>query len=580
MKNQTQNVVLSLFAIVGLASCAGLGSMSKKYDKMVTYEVQPNPLQMHGDTVPVTISGKYMPKYFAKKVTLTITPVIKYNGGEKALKPVEVKGESVTDGNGKAITFKEGGNFSYSDKVPFVSEMKNADLLVRIQGKKGSSTKEFVEKKIAVGTVVTPLLVKNDDKPMIGKDNFQKTQTITEKTEIFFLINTAEIRPSEIKGESMSAAKKFIEEKRTVKRFTFKGAKISAYASPDGELSFNSNLAENRAKNSMRYYMSMAKTKGKDKNAMIPGAEVEPFYNIVTTAEDWDGFKTSMQASTIKDKELILRVLEMYPDGDRREKEIKNLSATYNEVRDQILPKLRRSVLTWEGEQGSRPDDEISKLAASYPDSLTIEELLYSATLTNDVNAKLNIYKNAERLFSSDWRCANNVAYCYILLNKTTDAQTELNKAKGLSQAPEIMNNLGILARWAGDRKAAMEYYNKAGSTAEVNHNKGIVNIRDGKYGDAVSNFGGENSFNSALAKLLSGNPDAAISTLDSSPEKEDALSYYLKAIAGARKGAADVLTNNLKIAIQKDGSLKAKAKDDMEFFKFLDNAAFKALIG
>ncbi len=581
MKKQFQNVALSILAVAGLASCAGLGSMMKKYDKMVKYEVKPNPLEMHGDTVVVTVSGKYDPKYFAKKVELTITPTLKYNGGEKALKPVTVKGEKVTEGSGSTIVFKEGGSFSYTDKTAYIPEMKNCDLVLKIKGKQKSKEKDFPEKKIGDGTIITPLLVKNDEKPLLGKDNFQKSYPVTQETQIFFLVNQSDIRSSEIKGENMAATQKFIEEKRVAKRFVFKSASISAYASPDGELSLNANLAENRAKVTAKYYSTIAKSKAKDKNQMIVGGEVETFWATKTTAEDWDGFKTLMQQSSLKDKELILRVLEMYPDGDKREKEIKNLSATYKEVAETILPKLRRSVTTWNCEQLSRPDDEISKLAATYPDSLANEEILYAATLTTDINTKLGIYKNADRLYGTDWRCSNNVGFCNILLNKPSDAQAAIDKAKGLNgTAPEVMNNAGILVRWSGDRKAAMEFYNKAGSSAEVNHNKGIVNIRDGKYSDAITNFGAENSFNSALAKVLAGNGDGAMSTLDASPEKEDALSYYLKAIVGARKGAADLLINNLKIAINKDASFKSKAKEDLEFFKFRDNADFKALVG
>ncbi|MBI4930668.1 MAG: hypothetical protein HY841_07895 [Bacteroidetes bacterium] len=581
MKNQIQNVALSILAVAGLASCAGLGSMMKKYDKMVKYEVKPNPLEMHGDTVVVTVSGKYDPKYFAKKVELTITPILKYNGGEKALKPVSVKGEKVTEGSGTTVAFKEGGSFSYTDKTVYIPEMKNCDLEVRIKGKQKKKEKDFPAKKIGDGTIITPLLVKNDEKPLLGKDNFQKSYPVTQTTEIFFLVNQSDLRSSEQKGESMTATQKFIVEKRVAKRFVFKGASISAYASPDGELTINENLADNRAKVTSKYYGNLAKGKAKDKMQMIPGGEVEAFWTTKTTAEDWDGFKMLMQQSSLKDKELILRVLEMYPDGDKRESEIKNLSATYKEVAETILPKLRRSVTTWNCEQMSRPDDEISKLAASYPDSLANDEILYAATLTSDINIKLGIYKNADRLFGNDWRCSNNVGYCNILLNKPTDAQTAMDKAKGLnSSAEQVNNNLGILMRWSGDRKSAMDSYNKAGSSMEVNHNKGIVNIRDGKYGDATANFGSENSFNSALAKVLSGNGDGALTTLDASPEKEDALSYYLKAIVGARKGTTDLLINNLKIAINKDASFKSKAKEDLEFFKFRDNADFKALVG
>ena len=581
MKNQLQNAALSLLIAVGLASCAGLGSMMKKYDKMVKYEVKPNPIEMHGDTVTVTVSGKYDPKYFAKKVELTITPTIKYAGGEKTLKPVTVKGEKVKEGTGTTIVFKEGGSFSYNDRTAYIPEMKNCDVVVKIVGKKGSKTKDFPDKKIADGTIITPLLVKNDEKPLLGKDNFQKSYPVTQNTEIFFLVNMSDVRSSEVKGESMMTTQKFIEEKRVAKRFIFKGASVSAYASPDGELSINENLAKDRAKNAAKFYMNLAKGKQKDKTQTLPGADVDAFYTTTTTAEDWEGFKTAMQASSIKDKELVLRVLEMYPDGDKREQEIKNLSATYKEISEGILPKLRRSVMTWNCEQQSRSDEEISKLASTTPDSLSLEEILYAATLTTDINTKLTIYKAADRMYgATDWRCSNNVAYCNIMLNKPADAQTSIDKAKGLNQGSEVMNNAGILKRWSGDRKAAMEMYNKAGSSAEVNHNKGIVNIRDGKYGDAVSNFGSENSFNAALAKTLAGNGDGALTTIDASPEKEDALSYYLKAVVGARKGTVDLIINNLKIAINKDASFKSKAKEDLEFFKFRDNADFKALVG
>ena len=221
-------------------------------------------------------------------------------------------------------------------------------------------------------------------------------------------------------------------------------------------------------------------------------------------------------------------------------------------------------------------------MATTTPDSLANEEILYAASLTSDMSTKLQIYKAADKLYGDkDWRTSNNVAYCNIMLNKPSDAQTAIDKAKGMKgDASEVLNNAGILLRWNGDRRGAMEMYNKAGSGTEINHNKGIVNIRDGKYADAVSNFGGENSFNAALAKVLAGNGDGALQTIDASMEKEDALSYYLKAVIGARKGQADLLINNLKIAISKDASFKSKAKEDLEFFKFRDNADFKALVG
>ena len=358
----------------------------------------------------------------------------------------------------------------------------------------------------------------------------------------------------------------------------FKNMNVSAYASPDGELTRNSELAEDRAKEATKAMRAAFK----DKKMKVDTAAKDAFYTKVTTAEDWDGFKKAMEASSIADKDLILRVLTMYPDGDTREKEIKNLSKTYTEVAENILPKLRRSVLTLNVDVKSLTDEQISKLAASAPDSLSVEEILYAATLTTDLNTKLDIYKKAEAKYASDWRTSNNVGMIYLMQNKLNDAEASFKKADGISANNAIVkNNMGIVARWKGDRKAAMELYKQAGSAGpEVSYNMGIIEIQNGNYPAAVSNFGADTSFNSALAKLLNGNSEGAMSTIDNSTtDKDAALSFYLKAVAGARQNKADVIASNLKVAIQKDASFKQMAKDDAEFIKFRENAEFKALV-
>lgn len=375
----------------------------------------------------------------------------------------------------------------------------------------------------------------------------------------------------------MKSFKQFVTD-GVAKQFEFKGVNVSAYASPDGELSLNANLAENRAKESVKALKAFFKDK---KSKVDAAASNTAFFNTVTTAEDWEGFKKAMEASNIADKDLILRVLTMYPDGETREKEIKNLSKTYTEVAEQILPQLRRSVMTLNAEQKSRTDEQITQLTTTAPDSLSVEELLYAATLTTDLNTKLDIYKKAEARYSSDWRTSNNVGYIYLLQNKPSDAEASFKKADGISANNSVVkNNLGIIAHWKGDRKGAMDLYKSALSAgSEVNYNMGILEIQNGNYSNAVSDFGSTNSFNAALAKLLNGTPDGVFATIDGSPEKDAAISYYLKAIAGARTGKADVVNSNLQIAIQKDASLKQQAQTDAEFIKYRDSAEFKALV-
>ena len=575
MKNLSfKTICFALVVVVGLTACTGLGKLVKKADT-ITYKVTPDPLEMHGDSVTITISGTYPAKLFPKKATVTTVPVIKYNGGEKALNPVVVIGEKV-EGNGTKINYKTGGSFSYtSNKVAYTPEMKVATLELRVAGQVKKKIKDLPAKKVADGTIVTPLLVKSDEKAIIAKDNFQKIIPRSQTGNIFFVVNQSQVRGTELNSSEMKAFKDFVSV-GIAKGFVFKNMNVSAYASPDGELSLNENLAENRAKEATKSLIATFK----DKKTKVDTATKEAFYTKVTTAEDWDGFKKALEASSIPDKELILRVLTMYPDGETREKEIKNLSKTYTEVADRILPQLRRAVLTLNADEKSRTDEQISKLAASTPDSLSVEEILYAATLTSDINTKLDIYKKAETKYANDWRTSNNVGYILLTQNKLNDAEAELKKADALSaNNPIVKNNLGVVSRWKGDRKAAMDLYKLAGGAPEASYNMGIVEIQNGNYAAAVSNFGSDNSFNSALAKLLNGNNDGAVTTIDNSTEKDAALSFYLKAVAGARQGKADVLINNLKVAVQKDASFKQMAKDDAEFIKFFENAEFKALI-
>jgi tetratricopeptide (TPR) repeat protein len=565
---------------VMLTGCDGLGKMIKK-QKDINYTATPNPIEMHGDSIQFSVNGKFNPKLFQKKVTMTITPVVKYSGGEKALKQVVLLGDKAQGADGKGgqkISFDKGGTFSYtSEKFAYEPGMKVAKVELRAQGQVKKKTKDFAPVEIADGTIVTPLLVRNDEKGIIGKDNFQKSYPANQTVHIYYVINQSNVRPAEMKTEEMKAFNTFMKSNLNSQWYEFKNISVSAYASPDGELTRNANLATDRAKSGSNAVMGEFK---KDKNKDQKFGKDQSYYQVQTTAEDWEGFKKLMEESSIADKDLILRVLTMYSDPEQREKEIKNLSKTYKEVADKILPKLRRSVITVNVDKKSRTDEMISKLSTTTPDSLSLEEILYAGTLTNDVNTKVQVYQAAEKQFGSDWRTSNNYGVALLMQNKVSEAAEAFKRAeKNANGNPIVMNNLGIIEAKAGNRAKAMEYYNKAnGAGPEVGYNKGIIQVRDGKYSDAVSSFGDSKSFNKALAQLLSGSPDAVNATIDGGNEKDMALSYYLKAVAAARKANNSEVLMNLKTAIEKDGTLKAAAKDDAEFVKLRSDSGFTSL--
>jgi tetratricopeptide (TPR) repeat protein len=596
MKKQSfKTLGLALVTAVGLTACDGLAKLVKSADQ-ITYKVTPEVMTVQGDSITITIKGTYPAKVFPKKATVTTTPVIVYSGGEKAFEPITLIGEQV-QGKGTKIANAKGGTFSYTSKpkIAYSPEMKVATLELRTTGQVKSKTKVLPAKKIADGIITTPLLVKSDDKVILAKDNFQKVASSTKTASIFFLIDESRVLSQKISPQiatlynykkaavevsssntdQLKAFKAFVVD-AVAKGSVLKGITVSAYASPDGELTTNTKLAEERAANAIKEMIKMFK----QKDSKVDSAAMDAFYTKVTTAEDWDGFKSAMEASSIPDKELILRVLTMYPDGETREKEIKNLSATYTEVADKILPQLRRAVLTLNVDEKAKSDEQLLKMATSATDTLTVEEILYAATLTEDINTKGEIYKKGVKLYANDWRTVNNLGYVYLMQNEVDNAGALFKQADSLkADNPIVKNNLGVVARKKGNRKEAMDLYAAAtGAGSEVSYNMGIIEIQNGNYPAAVTDFGDNNSFNAGLAKLLNNSLDDATSAIDNSNDKEAALSLYLKAVIAARKNSADVLISNLKAAIEKDLSFKQMAAEDAEFIKFRDNADFKAI--
>jgi tetratricopeptide (TPR) repeat protein len=590
MNKRNLQLLSSLCAIgVALSGCSGFSKMFKDASK-VSYSVTPNPLQDNGDSVQVSISVKYPEKYFSKKAVVSVTPTLKCSDGKEIpLKQVTLVGEKAS-GNGTKIAYSNGGSFNYTDKVAYQDAMKmdELDLKATLENKK----KDFPPMKIADGTIITAKLLQNDDKLLIGKDNFQHTTLEKDTTHIYYVISQSNVRPAEMNSAEMKKFKEFID-KGSKEGYTWDDISVDAYASPDGETAMNQNLAGDRAKTAIKATRAMLKEmrievettdkKGRPRKEKVKVDEKlsdESFYKVGVTGLDWDGFKTEVQQSQIKDKDLILRVLSMYSDHDQRMKEIKNMSATYTVLADKILPRLRRAIIILNAEKKGRTDAQLSQLATSHPDSLNLEELLYSATLTKDMNTKLSIYKAAEKQNPGDWRAANDIGYAEMMLNKVSDAEAEFHKADGLSaNNPVVQNNLGVVARWKGDRKTAMDYFKKASSAGpDVAYNMGLVDIQNGNYTDAVGNVGSNNTFNAALAKVLNNDVAGAKTTLDAAND-QDAIASYLMAVISARSGDKSNMISNLKAAINKDASLKQMASTDCEFIKFKDDADFKSAI-
>ncbi len=571
MKKFRSYFVLILVAAV-LSSCSGLNKM-KKNSNLVKYEVTPKVLETHAGVVTVTIKGTFPAKYFDKKTTVTATPVLTYAGGETAFDKVQVlQGESV-QGNNKVITATSGGDFTYTSTIPYKDAMKMSQLVLKVKAVRGKKSLDFDQVKLADGVIATSTLVEKDARTIGMKDNYVKVVPETQLADINYKINRADIDSKELKAEDIALLKEYIKTVSADPNRQLKSTEISSYASPDGSMKVNAPLSEKRGATADKFI--------KKEFAKVDAAKAAGFFNEKTTPEDWDGFKTEVEASKIQDKDLILRVLSMYSDPDVREKEIKNMSSAFEVLKTDILPRLRRSKMTVNTDKVGRTDEQILAQMRSDPKALGLEELLHAATLTNDPNEQLKFYQTTADLFPKCIRAKNNMGITYMTLGKTDEGIAEFEKAKAIENNDVVKNNLGFGSLVKGDLAKAEEYFNSmTAATPESKYGLGIIAITKGEYDKAVNYFGNEPSFNLALAQLLKGDNNKAKSTLDAIKDLgKNGKPSYLKAVVGARLDDKNYAMNNLRDAAGFKADWKGYAKTDLEFAKFFNDDTFKSTV-
>jgi Flp pilus assembly protein TadD len=566
-----------------LGGCSGLQKM-KKNAGQIRYTVSPEILETKAGKVDVTINGMFPGSYFDRKTILTVKPVINFPEGETRLKPVVLQGEKVK-ANNREISRETGGNFTYKDQFDYRDVMRKSDVVITAEAQRGKKKAVFDPVRIGKGVLstgtlvqVTPLAVigirreaNNTGKydPMI--DPFQRIVPDEMLADIYYLINSSVLRPEEVKSKDVQEFLAYTKDASFDQRKELKKVEISAYASPDGTIDINADLASQREKASTSFV-----------EAELKKAKVEANLRARYTPEDWDGFREMLERSNIQDKELILRVLSMYTDPDVREREIRNLSAAFTQVADEVLPKLRRAKLLTTVDIIGKTDEEIVAIAESRPASLNPAELLYAASLTDDEARKLKIYRSFSQVFPGDWRGYNNEGVILFRQGKFDDAERLFGQAEKLkSDEPVVKNNLGAIALLGKELEKAEEYFGAAsGSGNEVNYNLGLIRLLKGEYLQATRYFRNHADINTALAKILTNNYNGALNDLEGASDGDRAMKEYLKAVIGSRTSNEKLMFESLENGLKANPTLKKTAATDMEFIKFFDNSKFKAITG
>ena len=528
--------------VISAASCSKSRAEQMKLAENVNIDCTPEVLALVGDEIDADITVSFPANYFHPQATMVVTPVLVYEGGEQEGKAFKYQGEKVKD-NYKVINSKQPTTVKESVSFKYEKGVEKSYLELRSVAYYKGEAIEIPAVKVADGCNVTQLLATTGGTYGFKKDNYQAVLHESAEGQILYDYNSANVKRSELRSESVKELQAALEEIAADPRYTVTGTKVVAYASPEGGQAYNAKLSDKRAESAQKAW-----------NKVTGGMKTDDL-QVKSMGQDWEGFQEAVQKSNIQDKELILRVLSMYSDPAVRESEIRNMSQVYTEINKNVFPELRRARFIAEVDYQNFSDAELEELAAKAVDVLDEEALLRVAANSTNADRKAELYKIAADKFGSD-RANFNLAVLSLKAGKTSDAEKYLAKVK--TSDADVVNAKGVCELQKGNVDAAAKLFKQAGS-AEAKANLGIIELQKGNYAAAAKYFEGQTGHNAAVAFILNGEYDKAEKSITCSCPK----STYLRAIVAARKGNASEVQKNLDSL---NDAFKAKAAKDVEF--------------
>ncbi|GAB4242341.1 MAG: hypothetical protein Tsb0034_19750 [Ekhidna sp.] len=545
-------------------------------------QVNPNPLEVHGGDVPFEMSAVLPPKILPANTSFTLNTIYVYGDQEVNVGSVEFLASDFP--NSSTTTSRKVENFSF----PYQEGMNPGTLYVQgvATDTRNGKTKSTDRLAVAQGLILTSAWVKDVALTAYAAHGYNdQEELIPTNVDFYFDQGKSTLRTS-LSYDGISNKEKrdrlnaFIAEKNVTRTVTITGTH-----SPEGTETINADLSEDRAKTIEAYYKRMM-----DRYDYKGAADSIDFI-LKPVIQDWSSFRSALNAYdgiTADEKSQYNSIINGTGTFVEKEKEMKKLS-TYRKVFNDVYPGLRTAKTEVLTVKPKKSNAEISVLAKAIvngdaeADTLSIEELMFSATLTPSLEEKAAIYKAAADK-SGMWQAHNNLAAVHIEMAKRGDASkldgaaTQLEIAMNKNaDAAEIKTNMGAVQVLQGNYDEAYETLSGVSGSNDINAMvsamKGAIEVRMAKYDDAKATFASAKMTDNAivdkgLAYLLSGDYSMADAEFK---QVERADAYYLLAVSAARQNNASGVGSNLKKAVDAEPSYKDMALNDLEFTNFAD---------
>lgn len=540
------NIALLAVASIALVACNQANKMIESVDQL-GIRCNPEVLEVVAGEIDADVSVTFPEGYFYPKATLYVTPVINYQNGVVEGEPFVFQGEKVMENN--LTVPKAGATITRHIHFDYVKGMEKSELVARV--KVVCNGNEYVfpgEIKIADGANTTYMLVETEGAYDYVADSYQEVIPETVESQILYLINSSDVRNSELRKKDIKDFQKALASLANDERRQITGTEVVAYASPDGSEAMNERLSSKREK-------SATKALGKVARNLETGD-----VSTRSIAEDWAGFQELVSNSSIEDKELIIRVLSMYSDPAVREREIRNMSSVYTTLASNVLPQLRRARFITSVEFTNYTAEELSDLVNNNIDVLDEQALLRAAANAKEKDAKIAIYRKAVEKYNSQ-AAKINIAVTYLNYGQNAEAAAALSGAD--RNDPAVINLKGVIAMREGRLDEAADLFNAAGDNEFTRQNKAVIDILKGRYDAAVKKLAGTGTCNETIAYILTGQLEKAKANNTGKCPK----CKYRSAIIEARQGNVAAARALIEEA-SKMPALAERAALDVEFIK------------
>ena len=219
-----------------IQSCGSPKKMAESAEE-VSVSCNPQVLEVVAGNIKADVTVTFPEDFFHPKAIVEVVPALVYDGGETVLDPVMLQGEDVTENY--QVVAETGGTITKTFEFAYEEGMENSHLELRMtvihKDKRIPFTAPY---KVADGANTTYMLVKTSGSLAYAPDAYQAIISEQNEAQILYLINSATVRPSQLKSDEIKAFQEFLTNLKADERRELVSTDIIAYASPDGKEDF------------------------------------------------------------------------------------------------------------------------------------------------------------------------------------------------------------------------------------------------------------------------------------------------------------------------------------------------------